>query len=76
MLLDGALDDRDTTEAWLKAMAKNGHRLSLLIEDLLTLSHLEHRSCSSIFAKSRSAAASGPCCRAHYAGDLRSVMRV
>ena len=44
MLLDGTLDDRATTEAWLKTMAKNGHRLSLLIEDLLTLSRLEHRS--------------------------------
>ena len=43
-LLDGALDDRTTTEAWLKVMAKNGRRLSLLIEDLLTLSHLEYRS--------------------------------
>jgi two-component system, OmpR family, phosphate regulon sensor histidine kinase PhoR len=43
-LLDGALDDRATTEAWLKVMAKNGRRLSLLIEDLLTLSQLEYRS--------------------------------
>lgn len=42
-LLDGALEDRATTEAWLKVMAKNGRRLSLLIEDLLTLSHLEYR---------------------------------
>jgi two-component system, OmpR family, phosphate regulon sensor histidine kinase PhoR len=44
MLLDGGLDDRATAEAWLKVMAKNGHRLTLLIQDLLTLSHLEHRS--------------------------------
>jgi two-component system, OmpR family, phosphate regulon sensor histidine kinase PhoR len=51
MLLDGALDDRDTTEAWLRAMAKNGQRLSLLIEDLLTLSHLEHRSAQLNFVK-------------------------
>ncbi|HEY5707555.1 MAG TPA: ATP-binding protein [Terrimicrobiaceae bacterium] len=43
-LLDGALEDRGTTQAWLKVMAKNGRRLTLLIEDLLTLSHLEHRS--------------------------------
>ncbi len=43
-LLDGALDDRATTEAWLRVMAKNGRRLGLLIEDLLTLSHLEYRS--------------------------------
>ena len=43
-LLDGGLEDRATMEAWLKVMAKNGRRLSLLIEDLLTLSHLEYRS--------------------------------
>jgi two-component system, OmpR family, phosphate regulon sensor histidine kinase PhoR len=43
-LLDGAMDDRATTEAWLKTMANNGRRLTLLIEDLLTLSHLEYRS--------------------------------
>lgn len=43
-LLDGALEDRPTTEAWLRVMAKNGHRLTLLLEDLLTLSELEHRS--------------------------------
>ena len=51
MLLDGALDDRATTETWLKAMSKNGQRLSLLIEDLLTLSHLEHRSVQLNFAE-------------------------
>ncbi len=50
MLLDGALDDRETTKTWLEAMAKNGHRLSLLIQDLLTLSHLEHRSVQLNFA--------------------------
>jgi two-component system phosphate regulon sensor histidine kinase PhoR len=43
-LLDGAIEDRATTEAWLRVMAKNGRRLTLLIEDLLTLSHLEYRS--------------------------------
>ena len=43
-LLDGAVEDRTTTEAWLRVMAKNGRRLTLLIEDLLTLSHLEYRS--------------------------------
>jgi two-component system phosphate regulon sensor histidine kinase PhoR len=43
-LLDGALDDRATAEAWLEVMAKNGRRLNLLIEDLLTLSRLEYRS--------------------------------
>jgi two-component system, OmpR family, phosphate regulon sensor histidine kinase PhoR len=41
-LLDGALDDQATTMAWLRIMAKNGRRLTLLIEDLLTLSHLEY----------------------------------
>lgn len=43
-LLDGAMEDRATAEAWLKTMANNGRRLTLLIEDLLTLSHLEYRS--------------------------------
>ena len=43
-LLDGAIEDRATTEAWLRVMANNGRRLALLIEDLLTLSHLEYRS--------------------------------
>jgi two-component system, OmpR family, phosphate regulon sensor histidine kinase PhoR len=43
-LLDGAMEDRATAEMWLKTMANNGRRLTLLIEDLLTLSHLEYRS--------------------------------
>ena len=43
-LLDGAIEDRATAEEWLRVMAKNGRRLTLLIEDLLTLSHLEYRS--------------------------------
>ena len=43
-LLDGAIEDRATAEAWLRVMAKNGDRLTLLIEDLLTLSHLEYQS--------------------------------
>ncbi|MET0253507.1 MAG: ATP-binding protein [Terrimicrobiaceae bacterium] len=43
-LLDGAVEDRATTEEWLRVMARNGRRLTLLIEDLLTLSHLEYRS--------------------------------
>ena len=43
-LLDGAIEDRTTAEAWLKTMAKNSRRLTLLIEDLLTLSQLEYRS--------------------------------
>jgi two-component system, OmpR family, phosphate regulon sensor histidine kinase PhoR len=42
-LLGGAVEDRATAEAWLKVMANNGRRLTLLIEDLLTLSHLEYR---------------------------------
>jgi two-component system, OmpR family, phosphate regulon sensor histidine kinase PhoR len=43
-LLEGAIEDRATTESWLRVMAKNGRRLTFLIEDLLTLSQLEHRS--------------------------------
>ena len=42
-LLDGALDDREMAERSLKVMLKNSTRLTLLIEDLLTLSRLEHR---------------------------------
>lgn len=43
-LLDGALDDREMAERSLKTMHKNGQRLTLLIEDLLTISRMEHRS--------------------------------
>ncbi len=43
-LLDGALDDRPMAEKSLKTMHKNGQRLTLLIEDLLTISRMEHRS--------------------------------
>jgi len=43
-LLDGALDDREMAEKSLRAMHKNGRRLSLLIEDLLAISRLEARS--------------------------------
>ena len=43
-LLDGAIEDRATAETWLRVMARNGDRLTLLIEDLLTLSHLEYQS--------------------------------
>jgi len=42
-LLDGALDDRPMAEKSLQAMHKNAQRLTLLIEDLLTISRLEHR---------------------------------
>lgn len=43
-LLDGAMDDRAMAEKSLRAMHKNGRRLSLLIEDLLAISRLEDRS--------------------------------
>lgn len=42
-LLDGALDDREMAEKFLRVMHKNGTRLTLLIEDLLTISRMEHR---------------------------------
>jgi two-component system, OmpR family, phosphate regulon sensor histidine kinase PhoR len=42
-LLDGALEDREMASRSLRVMAKNGERLSLLIEDLLTITRLEHR---------------------------------
>jgi two-component system, OmpR family, phosphate regulon sensor histidine kinase PhoR len=42
-LLDGALEDREMAARSLRVMAKNGERLSLLIEDLLTITRLEHR---------------------------------
>lgn len=43
-LLDGALDDRPMAERSLRTMQKHSERLNLLIEDLLTISRLEHRS--------------------------------
>lgn len=43
-LLDGALDDRAMSEKFLRTMARNGERLTALIEDLLTISRMEHRS--------------------------------
>jgi len=43
-LLDGALDDRAMSEKFLHTMARNGQRLTALIEDLLTISRMEHRS--------------------------------
>lgn len=42
-LLDGALDEREMAERSLRVMHKNGQRLSLLIEDLMTISRIEHR---------------------------------
>jgi two-component system phosphate regulon sensor histidine kinase PhoR len=43
-LLEGALDDREMSEKFLGIMARNGQRLTMLIEDLLTISRMEHRS--------------------------------
>lgn len=40
-LMDGALEDREMAEKSLLAMHKNSRRLSLLIDDLLTISRLE-----------------------------------
>ena len=42
-LLDGALDDRPEAERFLKIMWKHNQRLTLLIEDLLSLSQIESR---------------------------------
>lgn len=43
-LLDGALEDSAMASRSLTIMQKNGQRLALLIEDLLTISRLEDRS--------------------------------
>ncbi len=43
-LLDGAIEDRAMAAKSLQAMHKNAQRLNLLIEDLLTISRMEHRS--------------------------------
>jgi len=40
-LLDGALEDRAMAEKFLRVMQKNGQRLTLLIEDLMTISRME-----------------------------------
>ncbi len=40
-LLDGALDDRETSERFIGIMRKHGDRLSRIIEDMLTISKLE-----------------------------------
>ncbi len=42
-LLDGAMDDRETAQKFLRVMWKHNERLNLLIEDLLSLSQLETR---------------------------------
>lgn len=41
-LLDGAKDDAEVREKFLRTIEKHANRLSLLIEDLLSLSELEH----------------------------------
>lgn len=43
-LLDGALSDENDARHFLGVMKKNCDRLNLLIEDLLTISRMEHRS--------------------------------
>lgn len=43
-LLDGAIDDKDMAVRSLEVIQRHGKRLNLLIDDLLTISSLEHRS--------------------------------
>lgn len=43
-LLDGAIDDREMALRSLEVIQRHGKRLNLLIDDLLTISRLEHRS--------------------------------
>lgn len=43
-LLDGALDDREMAVRSLEVIQRHGKRLNLLIDDLLVISQLEHRS--------------------------------
>lgn len=50
-LMDGALEDRAMAEKSLQAMHKSAQRLNLLIEDLLTISRMEHRSAQIEFQK-------------------------
>ena len=42
-LLDGAMDDRPMAVRSLEVIQKHGDRLNLLIDDLLTVSRMEHR---------------------------------
>jgi two-component system phosphate regulon sensor histidine kinase PhoR len=42
-LLDGAIEDRAMAERSLDIIRKHGERLNLLIDDLLTISRMEHR---------------------------------
>lgn len=50
-LLDGALDDRAMSEKFLGIMARNGRRLTMLLEDLLTISRMENRSVTMEFQR-------------------------
>ena len=47
-LLDGALDDRPEAERFLRVMWKHNQRLTLLIEDLLSLSQIESGQAASL----------------------------
>ncbi len=47
-LLDGALDDRATTVRFVQVMWKHSQRLTLLIEDLLSLAQLEGQRASGL----------------------------
>ena len=42
-LLDGAMDDRTMAARSLEVIRKHGERLNFLIDDLLTISRMEHR---------------------------------
>lgn len=50
-LLDGAIDDRDMALRSLEVIQRHGKRLNLLIDDLLTISQLEHRSVQLVHRK-------------------------
>ena len=47
-LLDGALDDRETAARFVQVMWKHSQRLTLLIEDLLSLAQLEGQRASGL----------------------------
>ena len=48
-LLDGALDNRADAERFLNVMWKHNQRLTLLIEDLLSLSSIENQQASGLY---------------------------
>ena len=52
-LLDKALDDRETSEKFLKVISKHADRMSKLVVDLLALSKLEAETYTSSFAPQR-----------------------